>query len=285
MPSLSGPPSSYFIFNMNALPHNGPVVPHPQAAARPHRNLPVQKGPPRVQASLSTFVSTCKILWETGAVDSRVSCHSSPKLLLAIQGRFPRAPGTTHRVAGCPPSPTCQDHSGSTQGCVLAGEGLPVPSTRLWHPPFSLCHSSRKKLVLCTYNRDAAGHKKEMPVGQTKLISSYVYRPGGGACPCGQKHFLRTYYSSGKNDSWLLLNCSWKSLILGVGKDSLTQDFLLTPGLSAWSVDQQSQHLQETVRNADSLPVLLNQNLYFHEIPRSSEWRRPSPKTTGERTF
>ena len=72
MPSLSGPPSSYFIFNMNALPHNGPVVPHPQAAARPRSNLPVQKGPPRVQASLSTFVSTCKILWETGAVDSRV---------------------------------------------------------------------------------------------------------------------------------------------------------------------------------------------------------------------
>ena len=99
------------------------------------------------------------------------------------------------------------------------------------------------------------------------------------------KTLLETYYSSGKNDSWLLLNCSWKSLILGVGKDSLTQDFLLTPGLSAWSVDQQSQHLQETVRNADSLPVLLNQNLYFHEIPGSSERRRPSPKTTGERTF
>lgn len=134
MPSLSGPPSSYFIFNMNALPHNGPVVPHPQTAARPHRNLPVQKGPPRVQASLSTFVSTCKILWETGAVDSRVSCHSSPKLLLAIQGGFPRprAPHTEWPAARprprakttrAPPRAACRP--GKASRSPPPGSGIP----------------------------------------------------------------------------------------------------------------------------------------------------------------
>lgn len=179
----------------------------------------------------------------------------------------PTRPRPRAKTTWAPPRAACRP--GKASWSPPPGSGIPLSASAI--PP------ERSSCSVHTTEMQEGTRKKCQWAKQDSSRPASTH-PGGGACLCGQKHFLRTYYSSGKNDSWLLPNCGWKSLILCVEKDSLFQDCLLTPELSAWFIDQQSQYLQGTVRNADSLPVLLNQNLYFHEIPRSSKWKRPSPR-------
>lgn len=79
---------------------------------------------PRAQVILSTFVSTCKILWETRVVYSSVLCHLSPKPLLVIHGGFPNGRHTTHRVASrVSPCPRARTGTGAHPDAV---GGLPI---------------------------------------------------------------------------------------------------------------------------------------------------------------
>lgn len=141
MPSLSGPPSLYFIFNVNAPAPQCPCCSSSSGCSQPRSNLPVQKGPPRVQASLSTFVSTCKILWETGAVDSRW-----PPATLVSQappghsGDFqrPRAPHTEWPPPA--PRPRAKTTWAPPRAACRAGKEPLGPLHQA--PPFSLCHPS-----------------------------------------------------------------------------------------------------------------------------------------------
>lgn len=207
-----------------------------------------RKDPTGVLTPCPLLVSTCKILWGLGAVDGASPATRLPSSSWPFRGDFQKA-GTTHRVAAHPPTTPVPRPLGLHRSCVPAGEGLLVPSTRLRHP-LSASAIPPERSSCSVHNRDAGGHKKKCQWAKQDSILSCVYTPWRSACLCGQKHFLRTYYSSGKNDSWLLPNCGWKSLILCVEKDSLFQDCLLTPELSAWFIDQQSQHLQGTVRSS-----------------------------------